>query len=524
MKAMAFMPKFKVQRTLVVGGILALMAALFYLATDLRGSGTWAKYIREWEAKGEKFDFASFIPKPVPDGQNFALTPVVAGSYERILDKQGHKINPPDTNVIDRLDMKIYDNQFRVDNPTNGGNWAKGTKTDLPAVQLYFRALAAKTNDFPIAAQPQSPAADVLLALSKYAPAIEDLRVAGRLPLSRFPLNYDAEHPYDILLPHLADLKKCSQVLQLRAVAELQNGQSDQALADVKLSLRLADSIRNEPFLISHLVRIAMANLTLQPVWEGLADHKWSDAQLAELEQALAALDFLADYEFAMRGERACSIAAVEHLRHTRNFRALSGGFDESSSDQSAADNPMEQIAGAAFHLIPSAVFYHNEMTIAQMHQQRVFPIVDIGRRTVSPEMTRQAVTAIEEMRQHKSPNNILACLLLPEMEGCASKFGYAQSAADLARGACALERHRLAHDKYPESLNALAPQFLEKIPGDVINGEPLHYRRTDDGNFLLYSVGWNETDDGGTVVLNESSRRTVDNRKGDWVWQYPQK
>jgi len=519
---MSFMQKFKVQRTLVVCGILALVAALFYLATDLRGSSTWGKYIREWEAKGEKFDFASFIPKPVPDDQNFALTPVVAGSYERILDQQGHKIYPQNTNAVDRLDMKVYDNQFRVDNPTNGGNWSRGTKTDLQSVQLYFRTLAAKTNDFSIAAQPQSPAADVLLAVSKYAPAIEDLRVAGRLPFSRFPLNYDSERPYDTLLPHLADLKKCSQVLQLRAIAELQNGQSDLALADVKLSLRLVDSVRNEPFLISHLVRIALVNIVLQPVWEGLADHQWSDAQLVELEQVLVKLDFLADYEFAMRGERACSIAAVEHLRHTRNFRALSGGLAEGSSDQSAADDPMEQVSGAVFHLVPSAVFYHNEMTIARLHQQWLLPAVDVGRRVVSPEIIRQAVAANEEMRKHWSPNNVIACMLLPALEGCASKFAYAQSAADLARVACALERHRLAHHEYPAALDALAPQCLDKIPGDVINGEPLHYRRMEDRTFLLYSVGWNQTDDGGTVVLTESSRKTVDNRKGDWVWRYP--
>jgi len=269
-------------------------------------------------------------------------------------------------------------------------------------------------------------------------------------------------------------------------------------------------------------VRIAMVNIGWQPVWEGLAEHKWSDAELVELERELAGLDFLADYEFAMRGERACGIAAVEHLRHTRNFRALSGGFSEGAADQSAADNPLEQISGAVFHLIPSAVFYHNEMAIARMHQQWLLPAVNVSQRTVSPEMVRQAVAANEEMKKHWSPNNVIAGMLLPAMEGCATKFSYAQNSVDLARVAIALERHRLAHHEYPESLAVLAPQFLEKIPHDVMNGQPLHYRRTDDGRFLLYSVGWNETDDGGTVALNQSSKRTVDIRKGDWVWRYP--
>ena len=101
-------------------------------------------------------------------------------------------------------------------------------------------------------------------------------------------------------------------VLQLRAIAELQNGQSEKALDDVKLMLRLADSIRTEPFMISHLVRIAIVQITLQPVWEGLAEHQWSDAQLAELDSELAKLDFLADYEFSVRGERAAHVKIVD--------------------------------------------------------------------------------------------------------------------------------------------------------------------------------------------------------------------
>jgi hypothetical protein len=72
----------------------------------------------------------------------------------------------------------------------------------------------------------------------------------------------------------------------------------------------------------------------------------------------------------------------------------------------------------------------------------------------------------------------------------------------------------------YPESLDALAPQFIAKLPHDVINGQPLKYHRTTDGRFILYSVGWNETDDGGIVGLKESG--SVDINMGDWVWTYP--
>jgi hypothetical protein len=49
-----------------------------------------------------------------------------------------------------------------------------------------------------------------------------------------------------------------------------------------------------------------------------------------------------------------------------------------------------------------------------------------------------------------------------------------------------------------------------------------LLYRRTNDGQFVLYSLGWNETDDGGQIALRENG--SFDRDKGDWVWQYPVK
>jgi len=411
------------------------------------------------------------------------------------------------------LSLKIFDEEYASDNPAND-YWAIGRKTDLKAFQIYYRTLATNKDEFPVAAEPQSPAADVLLALSKYDPTIEELRVASRLPGSRFPLNYNVNPPEAILLPHLADLKNCSQVLQLRAVAELQNSQSDKALADVKLSLRLINSIRTEPFLISHLVRIAMLQITLQPIWEGLTEHKWSDSQLAELDQEIAKLDFLADYEFSMRGERAISIGGIEHLRRKRDFQEMM--FDGESGDE----NSLQKLAGFAFHMIPSSVFYQNELNYARLHQQWILPAVNVEQRLASPDTITNFDAAIETMRQHWSPNNILVNMLIPAVGACARKFAYAQSSVDMARVASALERYHLAHGEYPETLDALAPQFIEKIPHDIIGGQPLHYRRTDDGKFLLYSIGWNETDDGGNTVLRENSQTSIDYTKGDWVWE----
>ena len=56
-----------------------------------------------------------------------------------------------------------------------------------------------------------------------------------------------------------------------------------------------------------------------------------------------------------------------------------------------------------------------------------------------------------------------------------------------------------------------------ERTPTDVIDGAPLRYRLTPDGRYLLYSIGWNETDDDG-----KPSGKLSDYVTGDWAWRYP--
>jgi hypothetical protein len=500
------------RRFLIGLACFATLIMLGYVVEHVRGKWGWEKFKREWEAKGERFTFASLAPPPVPDDQNFAMTPIVASCYSSTLDKNGHVLRPKNTNVVDRLTMVTTHND--VSSPKGGiGDWQKATMSDLKAWQQYYRELAVKTNEFPVALQPQSPAADVLLALSKYDLAIEEVRQAGRLPASRFPLTYDSETYVDVFLPHLRALKKCSQVLQLRALAELQTAQSDQALADVKLALRLAESMRAEPFLISHLVRIAIVKLALQPVWEGLVERKWSDAQLAELNRELAKLDFVPDYTLAMRGEMAGDSTLADFLRRNpEQISAIGSGEDE----------PFP-VGSPIFlgYLIPSGWFYQNQLHCARIMVQYYLPAADLNRGTISPAPIAGAEARIDADSSNRSPYNVLQKIMLPALGAAARKFASGQSFVDLARVACALERYRPARGEHPASLDALAPQFIAKLPLDIIGRQPLKYRRTDDGQFVLYSVGWNEKDDGGEVALNKSGQ-SVNIAEGDWVWRYP--
>jgi hypothetical protein len=492
------------KRLLLGLACLAGLIVLFYAEEDVRGRLAWGHFKAQWEAKGEKFDLAAFIPPPVPDDRNFAMMPVVSTTYGQILDRNGHQLSPQDTDVVDRLRMPLDTGDG---SPTNGiGNWQKAISSNLEPWQRYYRKLSLSTNLFPVAPQPGTPAADVLLALSKYDSTIEELRWAAALPASRFPLNYDSEEPFAILLPHLAPHKDCVVVLRLRALAELEAGQAEPALADVSLALRVAEKIRSEPFLISHLVCIAVLAITEQALWEGLAKHRWTDAQLSELDHQLATPDFVADYQRAMRAENAWQAASMDFLRHHPNqWRDL---FE-------AGPPNLPDLTG---RLIPSGWFYQNELRSSKFILEQFLPIGDVRQQMISPTLVKQADEALRTMRV--TPYSSLCRMFLPGLVNSPRKFAWAQAAVNLARTACALERHRLAHGKYPETLDALAPQFIAKVPPDPIGGQPLHYRLTDDGHFILYSVGLNEKDDGGTESLTKGGSVDLDN--GDWVRRYP--
>jgi len=499
------------KRVLLAGAGLIALVALFYAEEDWRGWHAWNQFKRAWEAKGEQFHLASVVPPPVPDEQNFALTPIAFTSYGQILTREGKLIPPEkrDNNFFVRMRMPIT---LDSSAPTNcAGDRVKGTFTRLECWQGYYRELADRTNAFPVPEQPQSPAADVLLALSKYDGVIEELRAACRLPHSRYPINYDSESPFMIYLPHLAPLKGCAVVLQLRSVAELQAGQPDKALDDVRLALQLADKVRTEPIVISHLVRVAMVQLMLQPVWEGLAHHKWPDAQLAALDEELAKLDFPAAYRLGLRGELAGQSDEMDLLRrHPERVEELGGLRDF------LGKNTDVSLPGAlAARLVPAGWFYQNQYRSARMLEEYSIPVVDASRGTFYPAVARRGEAALAA--ESASPFNLLARLILPAQGQAATRLAYGQASVDLARTALALERCRLAQGAFPEALDALAPQFIAKVPHDVIGGQPLKYRREADGSFVLYSVGWNETDDGGVAGIDKDG--AVDMQSGDWVW-----
>jgi hypothetical protein len=77
------------------------------------------------------------------------------------------------------------------------------------------------------------------------------------------------------------------------------------------------------------------------------------------------------------------------------------------------------------------------------------------------------------------------------------------------------LERYRVVRHEYPRSLDEITPNFMEKVPQDIL-GQEFRYRRNKK-QFLLYSPGWDQVDGGGKSGKN--AQGVYDAYSGDWVW-----
>jgi hypothetical protein len=236
---------------------------------------------------------------------------------------------------------------------------------------------------------------------------------------------------------------------------------------------------------------------------------------LAELEKYLASVDLLAEFKHSMRGERALNVSGLDYLRR-QGFKANASGYGFMGDDGSA--QKMEH----SLNLVPSGMLYQNMLTIARMHQDFTLAAVDEQSHRVFPVISKAADDAVETLHKGFYPYSVFASMLFPAFSKTSMKSGRMQTYVDAARVACGLERYRMANGRLPDTLDTLAPRFVEKIPNDVIDGKPLRYRTTADGGYVMYSVGWNKTDDGGELVWTKGKNPSIDATKGDWVWRSP--
>ena len=484
--------RFLVRAVFIVACLATLIVALF-IEEKIRGRAAWRAYETEARARGVKLDFADYIPPAIPDAENFASIPIFDDAF------RASHANQPMPNPLSLLAQP--DNKLpKFDSPM------RGERIDLAAWQEFF----VKAKLLPAAGD--NPAADVLKALDTFAAPLAQLREAGIRPHCRFPVQW--EKGFAAMLPHIQILHSAAKLYALRLSAHLALGDSTAACEDFRDGLRLVTATTAEPALIAGLVRISLAGVMENAAWGGLAGHQWAEPELRKIEADLAGLDWLKDYLLAMGSERGGSNMMTDMLiknpRHLADIMRMIGV------------GGVIQRGALTFSLYPTGWLYQSKVRSNQFFD-KMSARIDHGQRRFFSERPVHSGSAIEGTLSQIY--HMLFLTITPALKPVEQRYLHTATVTDHARLACALDRFRIARGAFPEALSELTPDFLPTLPVEIMNGEPYRYRRTDDGSFLLYSVGLDLRDDDGIIDPKmRADWRASPTDPPDWVWRYPAK
>jgi hypothetical protein len=167
---------------------------------------------------------------------------------------------------------------------------------------------------------------------------------------------------------------------------------------------------------------------------------------------------------------------------------------------------------------MPAGWLYLEQISYHRAFDDLVAPALDLEAGRIRPRLIEQACHPAFPIWGHQ----LVAAPVTTGARSLLLTAALAQNGVNQTVLACALERHRLATGSFPESLDVVGPQLLGTTPGDVITGQPMKYRLSQEGQFQLYSVGWNEQDEGGKLIMDKQTK-APDAKQGDWVWPaYP--
>ncbi len=476
--------------------------ALFYNFELWRGQRAWAAVVDEATLRGEPLTFDALIPPPVPDQRNVAKATIFAPLFERKWDNPHFRYDEAEDQLVIIERPGVPYEGWRA---TTWG-WLEQAKTDLHAQAEYYAG-----KKLPAFAGEAQAATAVLAVLGKYATNLDQLREFSARPDCQFTVPYERQM---MAVPwHVIALRDVVNLLARRAAAELSLPDPGAALADAQLALRVVEYSRQQLWAGSSGMRVRLTLAAIQPVWEGLKGRAWTAPQLTDLQKRLEALNVIADYPAQVRMDALFMSAFVESLIPSRKSPV-------------SMDLDMDELDHRALRFVrwiyPVGWSLQDQASIRRFQFQRTETALE---NRSQPARDRRAARLL-----FTSSDPFFPVFITPKVvemaEDAAGGARFGQTVLNQAALACALERYRLDNGTFPETLAALSPRYVGKLPTDLNSGEPLKYRRTAEGQFILYSVGSNGIDDGGKPSPREraSEGRLHDFpslHKFDWVWAY---
>ena len=312
---------------------------------------------------------------------------------------------------------------------------------------------------------------------------------------------------FNIPLPGVQAAREVAFALAARAMLSVGEGNADAAWRDLLACHRLARLVGRGPCLIEGLVCVAIDIIASQGDLMFL-EHVSPDAKRLEAcLRDLRALPELPNIAEKIDLNERCTLLDVFMLANREGpagLQAMSGRAEEPHplADLLYKDTDWDvalKIANGWYDRFAAAAGEKDVRTRYRKLEEVGEEFKEFAKAAKDPtllaKLLRDGVPQPQATGQ--ALGEVFTALLIPAVDRVIQGADRARQLQDNVAVAFALARYQRANNKYPQSLDALAPTYLPSVPTDAFAGKALIYKPQANG-YLLHSVGVNGRDDGG--------------------------
>jgi hypothetical protein len=322
--------------------------------------------------------------------------------------------------------------------------------------------------------------------LVKLQPVLEKFDKAGTLPLSQFDIGL--EQGTKVCKTRLNSVQAAFLLLSLRTLHLILKSEDDTAVDSMVTTLKLLRVLDSYPTMVLHTTRSLLVANACQDIHLLLEHAHPSEKALAKLQDALSHTMPANTLERMFFAERAYQLEIARNL---------------------LPDNIASQ-------------FLQND--VPPLPERLSLPSSRLGRlrvRQASIRYLRDMAKLIAAAR-HPWPqplDDTANNMPLPAEKPVGLLSGGAVfirlTAETLALVRCTIltvdvERYRRQHSELPASLDDLRPTYIDSLPIDPFTGKELLFNR-DNESYVVYSVGDNRKDDGGSTIRKAEENHSLD-------------
>jgi hypothetical protein len=366
-----------------------------------------------------------------------------------------------------------------------------GTQLFLAALGKFqkptpaFTTLVAPDPPAPPTAPGTYPEFESVLEANR--PAMELIARAVQRPYFRLPINYRTRQPFSILLQPIQDAREISWLWTADVLQSIGTGDHERAVAADLECFGLAELLRDEPFLITQLVRIAIAGQAIHSLETIVSHIELTPEQFQAVDETLERMEARLRLAQSVRCERAMLLTGMDSI----------------------AENP-EDLGMIANGSPAVQVLSLTGMGPLRLRDEAFMLRLMSGFADVVDAPGPDGKSAIRQFEASLQPSfqHVLSRLLAPTILPAREAAMRLRQRLVNARIGIRLQRFRIAHGNLPQSLDDLIDDKLLTIPNDLYSGKPPIFRALPDG-FVVYSVGDNGSDDGGGEQPDQQEHET---------------